>query len=296
MSLFFLFEKKSLSRGNWNWKDVPFSIQNQERRKKRHRAGHFSLFEKKNILFWEKKMNDENNKIKKLLSDLPIKNKSNFSKAPPHDGATDGHQKSANVTVRQTADCSHDYDVIQNIFSCQKWSFYFRKYLTKLSKNCVGNILQHLGVTEGRKICRKQIVGDITVHHCMIRDINQSPKSLKVQINAKLITQTLFWPNLCDPNWTKMSKDSWLPCVRSSWAKISKCAGVEFIDQVFQGPRIWTFWPNLVVPFLISLMLLYSLHTIGKHIFDIFLWFRVRLDYLYSVIIWQELRPNYESP
>ena len=65
-------------------------------------------------------MNDENNKIKKLLSDLPIRNKSNFSKAPPHDGATDGHQKSANVTVRQTADCSHDYDVIQNIFSCQK--------------------------------------------------------------------------------------------------------------------------------------------------------------------------------
>ena len=62
---------------------------------------------------------------------------------------------------------------------------------------------QHLGVTEGSKICREQIVGDITVHHCMIRDINQSPKSLKVQINAKLITQTLFWPNLCDPNWTK---------------------------------------------------------------------------------------------
>ena len=216
-------------------------------------------------------MNDENNKIKKLLSDLPIKNKSNFSKAPPHDGATDGHQKSANVTVRQTADCSHDYDVIQNIFSCQKWSFYFRKYLTKLSKNCVGNILQHLGVTEGSKICREQIVGDITVHHCMIRDINQSPKSLKVQINAKLITQTLFWPNLCDPNWTKMSKDSWLPCVRSSWAKISKCAGVEFIDQVFQRPRIWTFWPNLVVPFLIfsdvTILTAYNRQTYFWYIF-----------------------------
>ena len=122
---------KSLSRGNWNWKDVPFSIQNQERRKKRHRAGHFSLFEKKIFYFERKKMNDENNKIKKLLSDLPIRNKSNFSKAPPHDGATpDGHQKSANLTVRQTADRSHDNDVMQNIFSCQKWSFYFRKYLT----------------------------------------------------------------------------------------------------------------------------------------------------------------------
>ena len=65
-------------------------------------------------------MNDENNKIKKLLSDLPIRNKSNFSKAPPHDGATDnGHHKSANLTVRQTADRSYDYDVIEN-FPCQK--------------------------------------------------------------------------------------------------------------------------------------------------------------------------------
>ena len=44
-------------------------------------------------------MNDENNKIKKLLSDLPIRNKSNFSKAPPHDGV-EGHLKSANMTVR----------------------------------------------------------------------------------------------------------------------------------------------------------------------------------------------------
>ena len=61
-------------------------------------------------------------------------------------------------------------------------------------------------VTEGREICREQIVGDITVHHCMIRDINQSPKSLKVQINAKLITQTLFWLNLYDPDRAKMSK------------------------------------------------------------------------------------------
>ena len=63
-------------------------------------------------------------------------------------------------------------------------------------------------VTEGREICREQIVGDITVHHCMIRDINQSPKSLKVQINAKLITQTLFWLNLYDPDRAKMSKFS----------------------------------------------------------------------------------------
>lgn len=58
-------------------------------------------------------MNDENNKIKKLLSDLPIRNKSNFSKAPPHDGAHEGQHKSANMTVRQTADRSHDYDVME---------------------------------------------------------------------------------------------------------------------------------------------------------------------------------------
>ena len=78
-------------------------------------------------------MNDENNKIKKLLSDLPIRNKSNFSKAPPHDGATpDGHQKSANLTVRQTADCSHDNDVMQNIFSCQKMKFLFPKIFDKI--------------------------------------------------------------------------------------------------------------------------------------------------------------------
>ena len=182
-------------------------------------------------------MNDENNKIKKLLSDLPIRNKSNFSKAPPHDGATpDGHQKSANLTVRQTADCSHDNDVIQNIFSCQKWSFYFRKYLTKFSKNCVGNILQHLGVTFnfwGRKICSEQIVGDITVHHCMIRDINQSPNSLKVQINAKLITQTLFWLNLCDPNRAKVSPIPLCPFKLGQNVQMCRCW------------HIWTFWPDL---------------------------------------------------
>ena len=84
-------------------------------------GGSLFPFRKKIFYFERKKMNDENNKIKKLLSDLPIRNKSNFSKAPPHDGATpDGHQKSANLTVRQTADRSHDNDVMQNIFSCQK--------------------------------------------------------------------------------------------------------------------------------------------------------------------------------
>lgn len=55
-------------------------------------------------------MNDENNKIKKLLSDLPIRNKSNFSKAPPHDGATEGHQKSANVTFPTFVDTKCDAD------------------------------------------------------------------------------------------------------------------------------------------------------------------------------------------
>ena len=86
----------------------------------------------------------------------------------------------------------------------------------------------------GRKICSEQIVGDITVHHCMIRDINQSPNSLKVQINAKLITQTLFWLNLCDPNRAKVSS---IPlCVRSNWANMLKCVGVEFIG--FQRPHI----------------------------------------------------------
>ena len=76
-------------------------------------------------------MNDENNKIKKLLSDLPIRNKSNFSKAPPHDGANEGHQKSANMTVRQTADRSHDYDVMEQFFPCQKMKFLFPKIFEK---------------------------------------------------------------------------------------------------------------------------------------------------------------------
>ena len=236
-------------------------------------------------------MNDENNKIKKLLSDLPIRNKSNFSKAPPHDGATpDGHQKSANLTVRQTADRSHDNDVMQNIFSCQKWSFYFRKYLTKFSKNCVGNILQHLSVTFnfwGRRICSEQIVGDITVHHCMIRDINQSPNSLKVQINAKLITQTLFWLNLCDPNRAKVSPIPLCPFKLGQHAQMCR----RGIHRLSTPTHL-----NILAQFeRIPLYFLYSLHTIGKHIFDVFLWFLVRLNYLYSVIIW-EIRINYESP
>ena len=45
---------------------------------------------------------EENNKIKKLLSDLPIRNKLNFSKAPTQDSSGDHGGKSANMTVRQT--------------------------------------------------------------------------------------------------------------------------------------------------------------------------------------------------
>ena len=82
----------------------------------------------------------------------------------------------------------------------------FDKILWKLRRQKKMDDRKNERVTEGREICREQIVGDITVHHCMIRDINQSPKSLKVQINAKLITQTLFWLNLYDPNRAKMSK------------------------------------------------------------------------------------------
>ena len=90
-----------------------------------------------------------------------------------------------------------------NSFPVSKMKFLFPKIfneiLSKLRRRKFGCLRGHLS----RKICRKQILGDITVHHCMIRDINQSPNSLKVQINAKLITQTLFWLNLCDSNWTR---------------------------------------------------------------------------------------------
>ena len=139
MCLCFFSLKKNLSLVGIEIGKMSHSQYKIKRGKKRHRAGHFSLFEK-TILFWEK-MNDENNKIKKLLSDLPIRNKSNFSKAPPHDGANEGHQKSANMTVRQTADRSHDYDVMEQFFLCQKWSFYFRKYLKKEILFCVGTNL-----------------------------------------------------------------------------------------------------------------------------------------------------------
>ena len=140
--------------------------------------------------------------------------------------------------------------------------------MTKFSKNCVGNILQHLSVTFnfwGRKICSEQIVGDITVHHCMIRDINQSPNSLKVQINAKLITQTLFWLNLCDPNRAKVSPIPLCPFKLGQHAQMCR----RGIHRLSKPTHL-----NILAQFeRIPLYFLYSLHTIGKHIFDEFLWF-----------------------
>ena len=103
-------------------------------------------------------MNDENNKIKKLLSDLPIRNKSNFSKAPPHDGANEGHQKSANMTVRQTADRSHDYDVMKQFFPCQKMKFLFPKIFEKrnsLLRRHQFGCLHPVVHVHPKKICRK---------------------------------------------------------------------------------------------------------------------------------------------